>query len=103
MAHSTIEYLDNPATHRAELEEYRGFAPLPEQKITVHAPCLLQGRKQIAQTFKVMPETVREWVKEGAPIFLVGKMWQVEYASLVHWLEVTKPAKKGMTWEDDQF
>lgn len=64
-------------------------------------PFLMQGKKRIAEVFKVKPETVTEWVRDGAPIFLVGKMWQAEYSNLVRWLEEVKPAKNGMTWENE--
>lgn len=53
-------------------------------------PCLLQGRKIIAEVFRVNPATVTQWVREGAPIWREGNMWQVDYQSLVSWFEVNR-------------
>ena len=71
-----------------------------DNKQMVTAPCLLQGRKQIAATFRVMPDTVREWNREGAPFFMVGKMWQVDYRDLVEWLKKNRPANNAMESEN---
>lgn len=59
-------------------------------------PILLQGRKQIAITFKVHPDKVKEWVAEGAPVFQVGGMWQADYFDLKNWLLATRPAKNQL-------
>lgn len=66
-----------------------------DNKQMVTAPCLLQGRKQIAATFRVKPNTVREWKAEGAPFFVAGNMWQVDYRDMVEWLKKHKPASNA--------
>lgn len=65
-------------------------------------PFLISGKQKIADVFHVHPTTVSEWVNEGAPVFLVGKMWQTEYSNLVRWLEEVKPARKTGTWKNNQ-
>ena len=67
-----------------------------EKGIVPMLPILLQGRKQIAITFKVNPNKVNDWVAEGAPVFQVGGMWQADYFDLKNWLLATRPAKNQL-------
>jgi hypothetical protein len=58
---------------------------------------LLQRKEVIAEIFGVNPETVTTWAKEGAPIFLVGNMYQADYHALVEWLRENRPASKNLS------
>lgn len=56
------------------------------------APFLMQGKRKIAEVFGVKPQTVVDWVENGAPIFMAGGKWQADYYNLIAWLEQVKPA-----------
>ncbi len=47
----------------------------------------LKGAREIAKTFGVKVDTVRQWHKSGAPIFFLGKKYQTNYAELWNWLK----------------
>lgn len=61
------------------------------------APLHLQRREEIAGTFFVSPETVTEWAKDGAPIFVVGNKYQADYHALTNWLIKNRPAFKNLS------
>ena len=46
----------------------------------------LKGREAIMETFGVSKETVAQWRKEGAPIFVVGRKLQTDYWRLWTWI-----------------
>jgi hypothetical protein len=45
------------------------------------------GAEAIARTFGVDHKTVRRWKKQGAPIFLVGSIYQANYRELWDWIK----------------
>lgn len=59
--------------------------------ITIDAPVFvplhMKGADEIAQVFGVSRDTVVQWVKDGAPIPLVGKKYQANYAELWDWIK----------------
>jgi phage terminase Nu1 subunit (DNA packaging protein) len=67
------------------------------EKIFLLAPMHLKRKEDIAVAFGVNPETVTSWAKDGAPIFLVGNMYQADYHALVEWLSKNKHAFKNLS------
>lgn len=59
-------------------------------KITPH----LKGIQAFVSIFGVSRETVRQWARDGAPIFLVGRRYQACYSRLCLWLEQRHQARK---------
>lgn len=53
--------------------------------MTAVAPMHLGNTRQICEAFGVGRETVRMWVKEGAPIYKEGKRLVTEYNRLFEW------------------
>ena len=64
------------------------------ENVFLIAPLHIKRKEDIAEVFSVSPETVSGWAKEGAPIFLVGNKYQVDYHSLVNWLTKNKSVSK---------
>jgi len=56
-------------------------------KISAFIPFHLKGADEIAGTFGVSRGTVIGWVKEGAPIYLIGKRYQANYNELWEWIK----------------
>lgn len=50
------------------------------------SPIHLKGADEIAKTFGVTRERIVVWAKEGAPIRMIGKRYQANYAELWAWL-----------------
>lgn len=65
---------------------------MKNEKVFLLAPLHIKSKGDIADIFGVSPDTVTKWAKEGAPIFLVGNKYQVDYYSLVNWLSKSRPA-----------
>jgi len=59
-------------------------------KITPH----LKGIQAFVSMFGVSRETVRQWARDGAPIFLAGRRYQACYSRLCLWLEQQHQAGK---------
>ncbi len=75
--HDEREYLRQVFMEAAR-EELRGMPVL----VPVH----LAGCQAIADCFMVNRGTVRQWMKAGAPIALIGGRLSCEYNMLMHWL-----------------
>ena len=67
------------------------------ENIFLLAPLHIKRREEIADMFDVSESTVTEWARDGAPIFIAGNKYQVEYYSLVQWLAKNKPAFKTLS------
>ena len=67
------------------------------EKIFLLAPLHIKRREDIADIFGVSSETVTEWAKDGAPIFLAGNKYQADYHALVGWLSKNRPAFKNLS------
>mgnify|MGYP003620302078 CR=1 FL=1 len=67
------------------------------EKIFLLAPLHIKRKEDIADTFDVSPETVTEWAREGAPIFMAGNKYQADYYALINWLSKNKPAFKNLS------
>ena len=52
----------------------------------VFAPVHIKGADKIAEVFGVSRGTVVRWVRDGAPIRLIGKKYQASYNRLWEWL-----------------
>ena len=55
----------------------------PKQKVTV---------PEAAQHLRVHPDTLRRWIREGAPAVSQGGRWRVDLHELESWI-ATKPGK----------
>jgi hypothetical protein len=75
----------------------RVTAMAKKDSILMLAPVHLKRKAGIADRFGVCAETVTQWAKEGAPIFLVGNKYQADYHSLVAWLSRNRPAFKKLS------
>jgi len=53
---------------------------------TVVNPMPLHNLDEIKAAFRVSDDTVRLWIKEGAPIVRLPKSLHAEYSQLVNWL-----------------
>ena len=63
--------------------------------MVVYSPCLLTSLAKISKTFGVSAATVKQWVKEGAPIAVEGAdkgmRYSAELVALQQWrLEKSK-------------
>lgn len=67
------------------------------EKVFLLAPLHIKRREDIANIFGVSSETVTQWAREGAPIFLVGNKYQTDYHSLINWLSKNRPAFKNLS------
>lgn len=67
------------------------------EKIFLLAPLHIKRKEDIADVFGVAPETVTEWAREGAPIFIAGNKYQVDYHALVQWLSKNKAVSKTLS------
>ena len=47
----------------------------------------IKGADEIAKLFGVSRGTVIKWVKNGAPIRIIGKKYQANYGELWQWLK----------------
>ncbi len=60
-------------------------------KQAAYVPVILTSLKEIAQNFGVKTETVKQWVKEGAPIVVRGSennsRYTTELADLYFWFK----------------
>jgi len=55
--------------------------------ITMASVNHMSGTSAIAEIFGVNRKTVIQWIKDGAPIHLVGKKNQANYSELWDWLK----------------
>ncbi|MDR2056585.1 MAG: hypothetical protein LBQ10_12080 [Desulfovibrio sp.] len=67
------------------------------EKIFFLAPLHIKRKEDIADIFGVKPDTVTEWAKAGAPIFLVGNRYQTDYHALVEWLSKNRHVFKNLS------
>ena len=67
---------------------------MKDNKVFLLAPLHIKRKEDIADIFSVSPDTVTLWAKQGAPIFLAGNKYQVDYYAMVNWLTRHKPAFK---------
>lgn len=70
---------------------------MSEDKPFLLAPLHIKRKEDISDIFGVSPETVTEWAKEGAPIFIAGNKYQADYHALIAWLCKNKPAFKNLS------
>jgi excisionase family DNA binding protein len=54
---------------------------------SIFAPVHMRGAEEIAEVFGVKRDTVVEWYRNGAPIHMIGKKYQANYAELWDWLK----------------
>lgn len=67
--------------------------------ITIEAPAFapvhMKGADEIAAVFGVARETVVQWSRKGAPVYLVGKKYQANYAEMWDWIKQKGKLAKG--------
>lgn len=54
--------------------------------LTPMMPKALHSMDEIKAEFRVTDKTVKEWIKEGAPIIRLPKSLHAEYTALANWL-----------------
>lgn len=52
------------------------------------------GVNEIAEGFKISPQTVREWIEDGMPCCLIGNKWMASHAEIWAWLKKNKHTEK---------
>lgn len=52
------------------------------------------GLDEIAKALRMNPQTVREWIEDGMPCYLVGNRWLANLDELWDWIKKNKAGKK---------
>lgn len=57
-------------------------------------PIHLRGADEIAEVFGVARAAVIGWLRDGAPIYLIGKKYQANYYELWYWIQKKRALPK---------